>query len=192
MIQIWINSKSPVNQGFFVAFDRLRRFKVNFFWIYPGNCFTFRNQTIRPLNTKKTVLALGAVALTYIVLQGMRFAKNVSVKFSNIRIKGSFFQPEIFCTATVINPTGFTVTIDAIKGQIFYQQQYIANIESVDKISIVANQTVSTDLKILPTISGTLNIIQQFIGRSIANEFYFIGHLYISGIPISVNQKIGE
>lgn len=122
----------------------------------------------------------------------MRFAKTVSIQFSNIKIKGSFFQPEIFCTVSIINPSSFTVTIDGIKGDIFYQQQYIANVESLQAIPITANGTVTTEIKIIPTVSGTLNIIQQFISRSIANEFFFVGHVWVTGIPISINQKISS
>lgn len=142
------------------------------------------------MNTKKTILALGAAALSYVVLQGLRFSKSVTIQFSKIRIKGSIFQPEIYCTVSIINPTSFTVTIDGIKGDIFYQQQYIANVESLQAIPITANQTVSTEIKILPTISGALNIIKQFVGKSIANDFFFIGHVWVTGIPISINQKI--
>lgn len=122
----------------------------------------------------------------------MRFVKSIDIQFSKIKIKGSFFNPELFCTVSITNPTSFTVTIDAIKGNVFYQKNNIAYVESLQAIPITANQAIQTEIKIIPTVSSAINLIGQFLSGSIANEFYFVGHAYVTGIPISINQKIGS
>jgi LEA14-like dessication related protein len=141
-------------------------------------------------NTKKTILGILAVGIGYVVLQGFRFVKNIQIQVSNIKIGGSFSNPEIYCNFTVINPTNLSVTIDAIKGDILYHNEKVAQAWVMDPFTIKGNDQINFSVRLIPEFSSAINLIGQLISGSLDKEFYFVGRIWAGTIPFDVNQKI--
>jgi LEA14-like dessication related protein len=142
------------------------------------------------LNTKKVILGLVAAGVGYMALQALNFVKGLKIEFSKISFGGSLLAPEIYADFKIVNPTNFSVTVNSLDGGVYYNDKLIASVNSIREFQVSANTFVISNIKIIPTIAGAMELIKQFLSKSITNDFRFIGHVYAGHIPFSINQKL--
>ena len=137
----------------------------------------------------KIIFTLLAATLGYIALKAYNLFNSINVQFTSISITNLFQGAKLFATFTIYNPTSFNVTISSIKGALYYDGKFLADIATIQPIVITNNNATVTDLQIDPTILSVINFVSQYI-TGLKPQFSFIGHIYILGIPFSVNQII--
>jgi len=142
------------------------------------------------MTIKKPILAITAVLIGYFALQAFNFIKGLQIEFFKIRLGGNILAPEIYADFKITNPTTFEVVVNGIDGVVNYNDQTIATVQSLSEFKVQANTFVISNVKIIPTIGGAVQILKQFLARTITNDFYFVGHVWVSNIPFSINQKL--
>lgn len=142
------------------------------------------------MTAKKTILAIAAVGLGYLALQAFNFIKGLQIEFFKIRFGGTILAPEIYADFRITNPTSFEVVVNGIDGVVNYANQTIATVQSTSQFKVQSNSFVISNVKIIPTINGAIELLKQFFSRSITNDFYFVGHVYVANIPFAINQKL--
>lgn len=141
-------------------------------------------------NILKPVLLIGGALLLLTALKASQFVQNLRIYFTNLSLGGSFTNPKVLATLKIYNPTSLSVNITDLRGAIYYKNNFVANVQSLNEQEIKAFQNVFLDLELMTTLPDAINLIQQFIQGRVSNDFYFDGTLKVNGALIPYKGKL--
>lgn len=133
----------------------------------------------------KPLLLIGGALLVYGALKASKFFKNLSIEFQQISLGGSVLEPKVFATMKVHNKENFDVNISDIKGSLYYQNKYLADVLMRNTVNVKPNSVVYIDIELSSLLPDVLQFITLLIkSKQITEQFKFDGSLKINGIQI--------
>jgi hypothetical protein len=106
---------------------------------------------------------------------------------------GSVLAPVLNVELAVQNPTGNTITIKSISGNILFSGSPIANISAFGDQIVQANSESVLRLVARPSVIGILTSIRDILDQPVSNaNIRFVGRANVDGIvvPIDVTKQI--
>lgn len=133
---------------------------------------------------------LGAVGLFF--YSRMASAKALKIYFDSLdigKIKG-FSLPDMFAKFKIINPSNTPLSIQALAGDIYFNDQSLAYVSQTEKFTIPANQEIIYKVKITTPILSVLPVLISIIRKKQKIKLTFTGTINSSGVLIPVNNTI--
>jgi LEA14-like dessication related protein len=133
---------------------------------------------------------LGAVGLFF--YSRMASAKVLKIYFDSLdigKIKG-FSLPDMFAKFKIINPSNTPLSIQALAGDIYFNDQSLAYVSQTEKFTIPANQEIIYKVKITTPILSVLPVLISIIRKKQKIKLTFTGTINSSGVLIPVNNTI--
>jgi LEA14-like dessication related protein len=133
---------------------------------------------------------LGAVGLFF--YSRMASAKVLKIYFDSLdigKIKG-FSLPDMFAKFKIINPSNTPLSIQALAGDIYFNDQSLAYVSQTEKFTIPANQEIIYKVKITTPILSVLPVLISLIRKKQKIKLTFSGTINSSGVLIPVNNTI--
>lgn len=133
---------------------------------------------------------LGAVGLFF--YSRMASAKSLKIYFDSLdigKIKG-FSLPDMFAKFKIINPSNTPLSIQALAGDIYFNDQSLAYVSQTEKFTIPANQEIIYKVKITTPILSVLPVLISIIRKKQKIKLTFTGTINSSGVLIPVNNTI--
>lgn len=141
-------------------------------------------------NLFKYLLLAGGALLLLGTLKASQFIDNLRITFTNLSLGGSFTNPRVNATLKIYNPTSLSVRISDLRGAIYYNDNFVANVQTIKEENIQPFQNVFFDLELISTLPDVINLIDKFIKGQIGNDFYFDGTLKVNGVQIPYKGKL--
>ena len=98
--------------------------------------------------TLGTLALIGGAIAIYLITKATNFINGLKFAFTNISLSGTLDMPTVTVTLTINNPSNTTITIDSIRGSLYYQGRKLADVETVSGVTVIAMSNVYLDLKI--------------------------------------------
>lgn len=141
--------------------------------------------------TKSKVPVVGVLLIGLAIWGYSQYAKlrdSLNVQFKDVGFNGS----AIAVTLTVINPSDLGGTINGIVGELHYQNNLIANVNTYQVINVPAgNIPFDVTLQLTPVYGNLINAIAQIFSTNYnPNDFRFIGKVNFGGLDIPINTTI--
>lgn len=141
-------------------------------------------------NFIKPLLLIGGALLLMTALKASQFVNDLRIYFTNLSLGGSITNPKVKATLKIYNPTSLSVSITDLRGAIYFNNEFVANVQSVNEQKIEAFSNVFFDLELMTTLPDAINLVQKFIKREISNNFYFDGTLKVNGVLMPYKGKL--
>lgn len=141
-------------------------------------------------NFIKPLLLIGGALVLFTALKASQFVSNLRIYFTKISLGGSITNPRVYATLKIYNPTSLAVSITDLRGAIYYNNEFVANVQSVNEQKIEAFANVFFDLELNTTLPDAINLVQKFMKRQISNDFYFDGTLKVNGVLMPYKGKL--
>jgi len=138
----------------------------------------------------KPVLLIGGALLLITALKASQFVNNIRVTFANLSLGGSLTNPKVLATLRIYNPTNVEVTISNLKGQLFYKNDFVANVQMYDTVKIKPFENVFFDLELMTTLPEMTNFISQLVTKKMTNDFMFDGIMNVNGVQFPYKGKL--
>lgn len=132
----------------------------------------------------KPILLIGGALLLITALKASQFISNLRISFTKLSLGGSITNPKVYATIKIYNPTSLSVSISDLRGGLYYNNKFIANVQTVSEEKIEAYQNVFFDLELISTLPDMIDLIQNLVSKRITNGFYFDGTLKINGVLV--------
>lgn len=115
-------------------------------------------------------------------------SQNIKPVLRKISFGGSVFQPKIFVTLGIQNPTEDQPTINSVVGEILANGKLIANVNNFTKIKIGPNAETAYVVTAEPQSIGVVTEILRMIReKSLRQKFTFNGVINIGGNSFPIN-----
>lgn len=133
-------------------------------------------------NFLKPILLIGGAIVLMTALQASRFIKNLRLTFTKLSLGGSVTNPKVFATIKIYNPTNFSVSISDLRGALYYNNEFVANVQTIGEEKIEPFENVFFDLELISTLPQAVELIKNFLSKKVSNGFYFDGTLKINDV----------
>lgn len=143
-------------------------------------------------NILKPILLVGGAIVLLTALQASRFIKNLRLQFTKLSMGGTVTNPRVYATIKIYNPTNFSVTISDLRGALYYNNKFVANVQTIGTEKIEAFENVFFDLELISTLPQAVELVKNFLSKKISNGFYFDGTLKINDtlVPWKGNLQV--
>lgn len=103
-------------------------------------------------------------------------------------------QKKIVVYMGVLNPTGQSLTINAVTGDLYLDGKAMASVTSFDKQSILPNQETVIKVFVAPNLVNLFSKIKALISSKLKNagklKASFKGSANIEGVNIPINTQL--
>ncbi len=143
---------------------------------------------------KQLLLFSGVGFLLYTFFAKKNFVKSSNFNFESFDL--DWKRKKIFVFLSVANPTGQTLNINAVSGNLLINGTILASVESFDKTIIQPTAKSTIKLQLIPSALGLLtqlkNVIQLIKEKKKKTKLNakFIGAVNMEGISIPVDLEL--
>jgi LEA14-like dessication related protein len=133
---------------------------------------------------------IGGVALIYI-LGRKALAKNFRVDLSNVSAGGGLLRPYFILKFSVFNPTNQKAVIRSIVGEVDFNNEALANVNSFQAQTIEPNAESIVMVKVTPSILSSISQIYKLITtKTKTANLKFVGTFNIDNVLIPVENNL--
>ena len=133
---------------------------------------------------------IGGVALIYI-LGRKALAKNFRVDLNDVSAGGGLLRPYFILKFSVFNPTNQKAVIRSIVGEVDFNNEALANVNSFQAQTIEPNAESIVMVKVTPSILSSISQIYKLITtKTKTSNLKFVGTFNIDNVLIPVENNL--
>jgi hypothetical protein len=133
---------------------------------------------------------IGGVALIYI-LGRKALAKNFRVDLNDVSAGGGLLRPYFILKFSVFNPTNQKAVIRSIVGEVDFNNEALANVNSFQAQTIEPNAESIVIVKVTPSILSSISQIYKLITtKTKTANLKFVGTFNIDNVLIPVENNL--
>ncbi len=141
----------------------------------------------------KTVIGIGLVGgLLWLAQRKKNFS--AAARFNFKKLDFNMKQKKIVVYMGVLNPTGQSLTINAVTGDLYLDGKAMATVTSFDKQSILPNQETVIKVFVAPNLVNLFSKIKTLISSKLKNagklKASFKGSANIEGVNFPINTQL--
>lgn len=144
---------------------------------------------------RKNVLIFGGIAavIGFYLFTKANAGKKIIISYKKLKFVGPLYNPKVYVTINLQNPTNQNFNINSIDGTLFLNNEEFGYISLKDKKVLKRNTTEEIDIEIrllaLTSIKTIIDIIKK---KNIKNTKLRIqGNANVDGIVVPFNTPIG-
>lgn len=133
---------------------------------------------------------IGGIAIIYLL--GRRaLSKNYRIDINDVSAGGGLLKPYIILKFSVFNPTNQKATIRSIVGELDFNNEALANVNSFIIQTIEPNSESIVQVKVTPSVISSITQVYKLITQKTKKaNLKFVGTFNIDNVLIPVENNI--
>jgi LEA14-like dessication related protein len=143
----------------------------------------------KPSRLKKAIFwVVGGAAALYFLAR-YSFSQKAIFLLRSVKPSGTILQPTVTVEIAVQNPTNQRITLKSIRGSVFVNDKYLANVSSFGDQVITGNSESIVKVTARPSGVGVFQSIRQLLTQPIGTiQVRFSGSANVDGINIPIEE----